>query len=54
MKVITLLDQLEWSRSCLKKMQDTRRPQEEVDLQESVCWTLEARIQEKAAVAGVL
>jgi len=54
MRIISLAMQLEWSRLCLEKMKSTNRPEEEVALQESVCWTLEARIQEKAAVANVL
>ena len=48
MRIITLADQLDWSRSCLEKMKSTKRPEGEVALQESVCWTLEARIAEKS------
>lgn len=47
MKIITLYDQLEWVEKCLAKMKEDRRPQGEIDLQESVVFTLSQRIKEK-------
>jgi hypothetical protein len=47
MQVITLLHQLEWSEACLQKMKQSGRPQKEVDLQESVVFTISERIKEK-------
>ena len=48
MRVITLQCQLDWARLCLGKMKQTQRQQHDIDLQESICFTLENRIKEKA------
>jgi hypothetical protein len=47
MRVITLIDQLEWCVTCLDKMKRSGRPASEVYLQESVVLTIKDRIRDK-------
>jgi hypothetical protein len=53
MRVISLVDQLEFSRKCLESMKKKERPEDEIALQESICWTIEARIKEKSEVGFI-
>lgn len=47
MRVISLLDQLQFAEKCLKTMRDKERPEEEIALQESIIFTLQDRIATK-------
>lgn len=47
MRVITLLHQLKWAETCLQKMKDSNRDEDEIALQESIVGTLTDRIRDK-------